>query len=103
MCGSMCRWSHLVQVGNYAFAAHAGHWFMEEVIDEMLRRAESVNPSTTWTEDVFFSTGPDVMNAVYARRRKRLRREVTIRKMSEHGLRWQFGDYGTHSMVGSRA
>ena len=94
----------LIQIGNYAFAAEPRHWFMEQVIDEMLRRAESVNPSTTWTEDVFFSTGPDVLNAVYARHRKRLpSREVTVLKMSDHGLRWQFGNYGTHLMVGSWA
>ena len=84
-------------------AAEPRHWSMQEVIEEMLRRVESVNPSTTWTDDVFFSTGPDVLNAVYARRRQRLRGKVTVLRMIEHGLRWQFGTYGTHLMVGAWA
>ena len=39
----------LIQVGNYGFAAAPRHSFMEEVIEGMLRRGESANPSTTWT------------------------------------------------------
>lgn len=93
----------LMQVGNYGFAARPRHWFLEEVIDEMLHRAAAINPSTVSNEDVFFSTGPDVLSAVYARFRDQLAGEVTILDGSEHGRWCQFGKYGTHLMAGSWA
>ena len=91
----------LLQVGNYGFAAEAGHWFMEEVIDETLCRAGAINPSTIWNNDVLFSTGPDVINAVYARHRDRLKSEVTILRGPKHDPWRQFGKFGTHLMAGS--
>ena len=100
----------LFQIGNYGFGAARGHWFLAEVIEEMIRRAEFVNPSTCRNDDVLLSTGPDVLNAVYRKHRAALSAETILlrgrndppepRARYEEGEPWcfQFGHYGNHLM-----
>ena len=100
----------LFQIANYGFGAVRGHWFLGEVIEEMIRRAEFVNPSTCWNDDVLLSTGPDVLNAVYRRQRAELAAGTILlrgrndppepRAQFRDGEPWhfQFGRYGNHLM-----
>lgn len=100
----------LFQIGNYGFGAVRGHWFFAEVIEEMIRRAEFVNPSTCRNDDVLLSTGPDVLNAVYRKHRAALSAETLLlrgrndppepRAHFQDGEPWhfQFGHYGNHLM-----
>ena len=101
----------LLQTGNYGFAAEKGHWFLHEVIEEMIRRAETITPSTCTQDDVLFATGPDVFSTVYRRHRADLCSGVTMLRGTNAprepkarftgGEPWwfQFGKYGAHLMT----
>lgn len=100
------------QIANYGFGARAGHWFLAEVLDEMIRRAETVNPSTTNQDDVLFTTGPDVFSAVYARHISDLTRGFIFLRgrcnppepRANHSCEswaFQFGEFGNHLMASS--
>ncbi len=102
----------LFQIGNYGFGAAKGHWFLAEVIEEMIRRAEVVNASTCTADDVLFSTGPDVFSTVYHRHSVSLAHELILLrgrndtpepKGTFQGEPWwfQFGRYGNHLMSSS--
>ena len=102
----------LYQIGNYGFGAVRGHWFLHEVIEEMIRRAETINPSTCLNSDVLSSTGPDVFSAVYHKHRAALSDELILLRGREDtpkprakftGEPWwfQFGPYGNHLMSSS--
>lgn len=101
----------LYLIGNYGFGAVAKHWFLEEVLNEMLHRAGNVNPSSCNDDDVLHSTGPDVFTAVYNRHRTRLSGECVLlrgrngfppprpRLQREEKWFFQFGEYGVHLMT----
>jgi mannosyltransferase OCH1-like enzyme len=106
--GQLCQW------GNYGFGAEAGHWFIEEVIAEIVRRAPDFL-STMHPVDVLWSTGPDCVNAVRDHHHARLENEVCVlrsvprpEEIAAAGCELQgppdyfhFGRYGTHLMAGS--
>lgn len=91
----------LIQIGNYAFGGCKGHWFFSEWINEILRRAECFDPSTIRAEDVYFTTGPDVLSAVFASHRDRLVDEAVVLGGGKNDRWCQFGEYGCHLMTGS--
>jgi mannosyltransferase OCH1-like enzyme len=101
-----------LQIGNYGFGGSHGHWFFDEIISEMIRRAGAVNPSCTTDEDILFSTGPDVFSTVYARHRGELDAGFTLlrgaavadppeSKFSVEPWWSQFGRFGTHIASGT--
>jgi hypothetical protein len=102
---------HLFMIGNYGFASIRDHWFLEEVIREMVRRAEMINPSSCSNDDVIRSTGPDVFTAVYHRHMAELATETIILKGQDKPPEplpratdaepwwFQFGVYGNHLMT----
>jgi len=104
----------LEQIGNYAFGAEAGHWFIEAVIAEIGARAGDLT-TRTHPVDVLWSTGPDCLNAVLHGHRRRADREIRILRgmPAESDLQscqWEpchqphwyhFGPWGTHLMTGT--
>ena len=101
----------LLQIGNYGFAAERGHWFLNEVIEEMIRRAETISPSGCTQDDVLYATGPDVFSAVYNSHRADLCAGVSVlrgtnkprepKPIFHGGEPWwfQFGKFGAHLMT----
>ncbi len=106
--------SQLAQIGNYGFGAVAGHWFIEEVIAEILVRSEDPG-SRTPPVDVLWTTGPDCLNGVWQRNLKRLDGELRVLrgtpserdlqtcpwKFCHHRDWYHFGPWGTHLMTGT--
>ncbi len=104
----------LAQIGNYGFGAEAGHWFIEEVITEIVARSED-SESRKHPVDVLWSTGPDCLNAVWQRNLPRLAGELHILRGTPssadlQSCQWQFchhqdwyhfGPWGTHLMTGT--
>jgi mannosyltransferase OCH1-like enzyme len=104
----------LHQLGNYAFAATAGHWFIEAVLEEIAARSTDFT-ARTHPVDVLWSTGPDCLNAVRNRHTAGLSSELhTLTGMPSAvelaSCGWQpcgqphwyhVGHYGTHLMNGS--
>lgn len=102
----------LVQLGNYAFGARPRHWFLREVLEEMIRRTGETDTQNLTDMDVLFSTGPDCVNGVARKEHGRLETEITRLQgdpepqeplpVKEWGdPQWfQFGRYANHLMTG---
>lgn len=107
------RADELRQIGNYAFGAEAGHWFLREVLEEMIRRTGQIDAQNVADDDVLFSTGPDVLNAVFRRHESALAGEMVLLAGEPKprppchtdarlaGSSFQFGKYGNHLMTSS--
>lgn len=103
----------LEQMGNYAFGAAARHWFLRAVLEEMIRRTGEVDMQDLSDDDVLYSTGPDVLNAVARIHRERLGDElILLRGQNEPRApvaqshlgppSWfQFGPFANHLMSGT--
>jgi mannosyltransferase OCH1-like enzyme len=102
----------LAQIGNYAFGGEAGHWFFREVLEEMIRRTGEIDAQNVNDDDVLYSTGPDVLNAVFRRFRGRLANERIVVLEGDQkprppchtdpqraGSSFQFGKFGNHLMT----
>ena len=104
------RRKDLHQVGNYAFGAAPKHWFLRELLEEMIRRTNEVDMQNLTDAAVLFTTGPDMVNAVarrfpneLAKEMVRLKGEPSPRKpvaVVQWGKKewFQFGKYGNHLM-----
>ncbi len=103
----------LVQMGNYAFGACGGHWFLAEVLEEVIRRTSRVNLEHLSDDDVLYLTGPDVVNGTRMAHWERLAPELKLLegekdpkppKPRAHGAKpewFQFGRFANHVMAGS--
>lgn len=103
--------SDLFQFGNYAFGAEPKHWFLREILEEMINRTTLIDMNNLKDSDILYSTGPDVVNSVYRKFRNQidaiicgLQGETYPRPPipKEWGEpEWaQFGIYGNHLMTG---
>lgn len=101
------------QVGNYAFAAEAGHPFLRAILDEIVKRTETFEAEECNDLNVLHATGPDVVTTVYYRHREQW---VDVEVLSGdpnltgpqppvgggYPREWQrFGSFGTHLLAGS--
>ena len=104
--------SELWQLGNYAFGAEAGHPFIAEILEEMIRRSSLIEPCRLEDNDVLYTTGPDLVSGVFHSQKDVFGPCVT-RLMGQNkppppkppiegDPRWQqFGVYGNHLLSGA--
>ena len=100
----------LHQVGNYAFGAAPKHWFLRELLEEMVRRTNEVDMQNLSDDDVLYTTGPDMVNAVARRFPHELASEMVVLRGEKKPRQpvppkswgkdewFQFGKYGNHLM-----
>lgn len=102
----------LNQLGNYAFGAQNGHWFLERLLFAMVDVFGFWFPSSLESSAILGSTGPDLLNWTFRRFRQRLGKHITILPGNasprtpvspwapENPEWYQFGSYANHLMTG---
>jgi len=101
------------QIGNYAFAAEAGHPFLAAVIDNCLRAKKDLEwskpmmkgapPSMKSDFYILNTTGPGMLSRTFAEN-PRLVSDVNVLfpdDVCDRATWHQFGSYGVHHMAGS--